>query len=282
LRWHHWAGLIFGVLTITWAFSGAMSLNRPLSLRSQTQTAAQRMAVPGTPLDMTALTLPRLRAGIAAFAPAFLPKAADVHQFRGEAYLVADRPPAAWSYEAEIGANEEQYTPRDHRIVALSAPERGPITRFEDARMWDIAKAAMPDVPIRDAVWLQEYDAYYYDKNHARPLPVLRVRYADEAATWLYLDPSRGTMTRHDSNGRLRRWLYQGLHSLDFPWLRFQRPLWDIVVIVLSIGGLVISASTLVPSWRRLVRHARRAATAASALRERNRVVASRRPQTTE
>ena len=282
LRWHHWAGLIFGVLTITWAFSGAMSLNRPISLRAQAQTAAQRMAVPGTPLDMTALTLPRLRDGIAAFAPVFVPKAAEVHQFRGQAYLIADEPPAPWSYEAEIGANEEQYTPLDHRIVSLLDPGRGPFTRFEDARMWDIAKAAMPDVPIRDAVWLQEYDAHYYDKNRERPLPVLRVRYADAAGTWLYLDPSRGTMTRQDGNTRLNRWLYHGLHSLDFPWLRFQRPLCDIVVIVLSIGGLVISASTLVPSWRRLIRHGRRAATAVNSLRDRDRAVTSRRPQTTE
>jgi len=262
LRWHHWTGLVFGVLTITWAFSGAMSLNRPISLRNQPATAAQRNAVPGTPLDIDALTLPRLRAGIAAFAPAFRPKAADVLQFRGQAYLIADEPPAPWSYVAEIGAHEEQYTPTEHRIVSLLTPERGPFTRFEDDRMWDIAKAAMPDVPVRDAVWLQEYDAYYYDKNRDRPLPVLRVRYADAAATWLYLDPSRGTMTRQDTAGRWNRWLYHGLHSLDFPFLRFKRPLWDIVVIVLSIGGLAISVTTLVPSWQRLKRHGRRAVSA--------------------
>ena len=286
LRWHHWGGLIFGVLTITWAFSGAMSLNRPISLRNQAPTAAQRNAVAGTPLDMEALTLPRLREGLAAFAPAFLPKIADIHQFRGQPYLIADRPPAPWSYAAEIGAHEEQYTPTEHRIVSVLDPERGPFTRFEDARMWDIAKAAMPDMPIRDAVWLQEYDAYYYDKNHARPLPVLRVRYADDPGTWLYLEPSRGTMTRQESSGRWNRWLYHGLHSLDFPFLRFRRPLWDIVVIVLSIGGLVISATTLVPSWRRLKRHARRAASAIRGLRKESDTrplpVGSRRPQTME
>jgi hypothetical protein len=32
--------------------------------------------------------------------------------------------------------------------------------------------------------------------------------------------------------------------------------LWDIVVIVLSIGGAVLSATTMVPAWRRLKRHA--------------------------
>jgi len=88
---------------------------------------------------------------------------------------------------------------------------------------------------------------------------VLRVRYNDDAATWLYLEPSLGTMTRQDRPGRWKRWLYHGLHSLDFPFLYRSRPLWDIVLIALSIGGLVLSATTLVPSWRRLARHVRHA-----------------------
>jgi hypothetical protein len=50
---------------------------------------------------------------------------------------------------------------------------------------------------------------------------------------------------------RLRRWLYQGFHSLDFPFLYYKRPLWDIVVIALSIGGTVLSLTTMLPAWRR-------------------------------
>jgi hypothetical protein len=124
--------------------------------------------------------------------------------------------------------------------------------------MLDIARAAMPDVPIQDAVWLQEYDAHYYDLRAGRSLPVLRVRYDDEAQTALYLDPARGAIVqRTDDTRRLRRWLYQGLHSLDFPFLYDRRPLWDVVVIALSIGGLVLSATTLLPGFRRLNRRLR-------------------------
>jgi hypothetical protein len=123
--------------------------------------------------------------------------------------------------------------------------------------MYEIAVAAMPGVTVQDAVWLQEYDGYYYDARGSRPLPVLRVRYADEHATWLYLDPQRGGIVQRSvSTTRLRRWLYQGFHSLDFPALYFRRPLWDIVVIALSIGGTVLSVTTLLPAWRRLRRHA--------------------------
>ena len=78
---------------------------------------------------------------------------------------------------------------------------------------------------------------------------MLRVRYADANETWLYLDPERGGIVQRSGNvSRLRRWLYQGFHSLDFPFLYFKRPLWDIVVIVLSIGGTVLSFTTMLPA----------------------------------
>ena len=55
--------------------------------------------------------------------------------------------------------------------------------------MWDVARAAMPGVPIQDAAWLNDYDAYYYSQKGRKSLPVLRIRYADAPHTWLYLDP---------------------------------------------------------------------------------------------
>jgi hypothetical protein len=57
-------------------------------------------------------------------------------------------------------------------------------------------------------------------------------------------------------SGRLNRWLYHGLHSLDFPFLYTRRPLWDLVVIVLSLGGIAISVTSAPQAWRRLRRHA--------------------------
>jgi len=87
-------------------------------------------------------------------------------------------------------------------------------------------------------------------------LPMVRVRYADAQQTWLYFDPRRGTIARKEERlTRLNRWLYHGFHSLDFPFLYYQRPLWDVVVIALSIGGIVLSATTLRASWRRVRRN---------------------------
>ena len=241
MKWHHYAGLIFGVVTMTWAFSGAMSLGQPFpSLRNKPQngSAANRRRRDAVG-SRNCLTIDRMRAALAAIAPTFTPKELDVLQFRGRPYFIGYRPPEGYTYDEEIGSNEGRYEARrEHLIVSATAPQRGPFRRFDDDSMWNIAKAAMPDVPMQDAVWLQEYDAYYYNQDGNRPLPVLRVRYADADSTWLYLDPHLGTMTKQDRGARWNRWLYHGLHSLDFPFLYYQRPLWDVIVILLSIGGL--------------------------------------------
>ena len=114
-------------------------------------------------------------------------------------------------------------------------------------------------VGVRRAGEVIPDDAHYYDRRGTRPLPVLRVRFDDPQQTWLYLDPGRGAIVlKEERLTRLNRWLYHGLHSLDFPFLYAKRPLWDIVVILLSVGGIVLSVTTVSQSWRRLRRHARR------------------------
>jgi hypothetical protein len=102
--------------------------------------------------------------------------------------------------------------------------------------------AAVPDVPVVESVLLTEYDSYYYSRGRQTPLPVLRVKFADAADTWLYVDPqmSQVLATVHRFS-RVERWLFNGLHSLDFSFWYDRRPLWDIGMIVLSLGGLASS-----------------------------------------
>ena len=52
----------------------------------------------------------------------------------------------------------------------------------------------------------------------------------------------------------VNRWLYHGLHSLDFPWLYNYRPLWDIVVITFMVGGTALCVTSLILAWRVLGR----------------------------
>jgi hypothetical protein len=243
MRWHHYSGLLFGLVSFTWIFSGAMSVN-PFGWSPGTgPTREQRDALTGGPLSVDGVSLENLRAAYDVIRGYFVPNELSVAQFRGERLLTASRPGSA----------------RDSMIVSLDAPERGPITQFDHATMHAIARDAMPGVAIEEEVWLSEYDNYYRSRDNTRPLPVLRIKYADPQQTWLYLDPHRGTIAmKQERRTRWNRWLYTGLHSLDLPFLYERRPLWDIVVILLSIGGTLLSITTIWPMLRRLYRHARR------------------------
>ena len=133
----------------------------------------------------------------------------------------------------------------------------------QEVELWEAlvhpGQKLKPGARVDRLDWLDEYDAYYYDREGGLTLPVLRVRYADAKATWYYVDPVRGAAVRREERlTRLNRWLYHGLHSFDFPFLYDRRPLWDVVVIVFSLGGLVLSTTTMAPAWRRLLRHLRR------------------------
>jgi hypothetical protein len=263
MKWHHIAGLIFGLVTLTWTYSGLLSMGPFNWFRSPQPSRAEREASTGGPLKLELMTVDSMRAAVAAIASSFEPKELEAMQFRGEPFWIGWRAPSdeearQWMY---IGLFPRASRPRlQQRYVSAIHPERGAITTFGRDAMTEIARAAMPGVAIQDAVWLDEYDGYYYDLRGARTLPVLRVRYTDANATWLYLDPGRGGIVQRSGKvSRLRRWLYQGFHSLDFPFLYFRRPLWDIVVVVLSIGGTVLSFTTMVPAWRRLRRHWRAA-----------------------
>jgi hypothetical protein len=231
MRWHHYAGLIFGIVTTTWIFSGLLSMDPWDWHPSTAPTREQRARVAGGSIAVSDLSLENLRKAIDAYAPHH-PKEIEITRFRGHYYAAAS-----------------------DGIVSFDEPQFGALDQLAPDLVVGAAHMAMEGVPIEGVSWLDDYDAYYYDRDRALSLPVLRVRYADPQKTWLYFDPKHGTIARKEERlTRLNRWLYHGFHSLDFPFLYYQRPLWDIVVIVLSIGGIALSATTLSASWRRIKR----------------------------
>ena len=263
MKWHHYAGLLFGLTTFTWIFSGLLSMDPWDWSPGNSPTRAQREAVAGGPLRVDLLTLDRLRAGFHVFSSSLAVKEVEVVQFRGDPYLLAYGPPAPVDDRQLAGSDAAVFrasgSTTDHLIVSVAAPERGALRRFEDQAMVAAASAAMPHAAVREAIWLDRYDSYYYDRDARLPLPVLRVRYGDAADTSLYFDPDRGVVVQKEERvSRTERWLYHGLHSLDFPFLYYHRPTWDIIVIALSIGGIASTVTTVFPAVRRLRRHWRR------------------------
>ena len=242
-RWHTITGLIFGVVTTTWAFSGLLSMG-PFPI---TQRLADLAVPPDAENEAEVDLEPALRAGplpLAAYdlKPAamalasvreFQPKELEFISFAGEPL-----------YLATNGRGESRVIPVHGE--PMPAFDSGELMR----RVREQAGSRLAELSL-----MHEYDAYYLDRLRRRPLPVIYARINDAAGTRYYIDPRTAAIVEsYSSREWVSRWLYHGLHSLDLPWLYKYRPLWDIVVITLMLGGTAVCVTSLMLAWRVLAR----------------------------
>jgi hypothetical protein len=272
MRWHYITGVVFGIFTLTWAFSGLLSME-PFAWTQATGLEVEDDVFTGGRIDLakyTALdqaTWSRVLGGHAI-------KEMEFVRIQDEPYYVVRQA----ADEATIEARRERLH-QAYNISGQSEPDRVLVAAgtleirrepFSVESLMARLRAALPDVPIADHQLLSEYDSYYYSRARQTPLPVLRVRFTDPAETWVYIDPVMSRpLTAVHRLARVERWLYSGLHNLDFAFLYDRRPLWDIAMIVLSLGGLVTTAIGLClgvsRTWRKVARPAKAWTTAPGA-----------------
>lgn len=228
MRWHHLTGLLFGVLAVTWVFSGLLSMNPGRINPSRSPTDSEALVFTGkllTPTDFDMFSA----SGSQAVEAELLHL--DGHPF----YEVADR-------------NGRK------RLIAGTAAQPTSIPTIE--QLLERSRLLMPGTSLAKAALHKTYDNYYYSRHPEqgnRPLPFIRVEFADANHTWFHIDPASGQLLERSTRfNRLYRWLYNGLHSFDIYWLWNHRPLWDITVILFCLGGLVLSSIGLVAGVRRL------------------------------
>ncbi len=257
-RWHTIIGLFFGVVTVTWAFSGLLSMG-PFEFVDR----------------ITAWTIPSDGAAAAAKGTKGKGKGAArgpnvAGALRGSGRLplsaYAARPPAAAvaALPLDFEVKELEFTSFDGEPVYLASNGRG------ETRVVPLAGEARPEFD-RDRVMtlvenaagpalaelrlMDSYDAYYLDRTREAPLPVIYLRLNDAVGTRYYIDPKTARVVgNYSARNWVSRWLYHGLHSLNFPWLYNHRPLWDIVVIGLMLGGTSLCVTSLWLAWRVLQR----------------------------
>ncbi|MEO8098120.1 MAG: PepSY domain-containing protein [Acidobacteriota bacterium] len=248
-RLHTLLGLFFGILAMTWAFSGMLSMDPfPLARggakeaakgkgrgnftpaqRVQQAFAAGRLDLAGYEAKHPAEVLARLDANFGA-------KELEYTSFAGEPV-----------FHASSGAGETLVIP-----VRTEAAEG-----LNQDRVMIVIKEAAGEQNIAELRVLTQYDRYYLDRLHERPLPVIYAQLKDEGSTRLYIDPKTARVVGRYSESTaawVNRWLYHGLHSLDFPWLYNYRPAWDIVVLSLMLACVWLCWTSLVLSYRVLKR----------------------------
>ena len=244
MRWHHVSGLIFGLVTLTWVLSGMLSLN-PWKVFESGGAKADLRAFAGIGIERAGFAL---APGDALARAGFPVRELAVRLFDGRPY-----------YLLRGGDGGSALLAADDAAVTNT-----PLARMDDATLLAAATRLMPRHGIVRTTRLDAYDNYYYPRNphnlsgHVeRRLPVLRVEFDDPNRTWVHLDPyTAGVFNRLDDTGRVRRWLFNFLHSFDLRGFVDSRPLWDATLILLSLGGFVLCLSGVVIGWRRLRRTA--------------------------
>ena len=231
--WHHIVGLIFGVVTLTWVVSGTLSMNPWGFLEGG--GGDERIRVAGAPLAWSTV-----RSSIDALkqnAPRDAVKITSA-PLDGKLYWLA--------YTADGSVT---------RLDAQGLPQAVSQTDLQAA-----AERLARGTSIESKEMVTGEDAYYFDfsiaeRRDAPPFPVYRVVLFDAEHTRLYIDPRTGQLVRKvDADGRGSRWLFSGLHRLDFfAWLRV-RPIWDIVMLVLLLGGLAGTGTGVYLAWYRIKR----------------------------
>jgi hypothetical protein len=225
-RLHHILGLFFGIVACTWAFSGMLSME-PFPLSSGRPQAGRSIAAAlrgkRPPLSEYAAKPPQ--EVLEQLGPAFQVKELELSSFASEPVYVA------------TGARGET------RVIRMLGE---PIASFDPKRIINVVNSV---ASVAEVQVITQYDVYYLDRTAQRPLPVLFVQLNDEARSRYYIDPKTAQVVgsyRSSAQSWVNRWLYHGLHSINFPWLYNYRPAWDIVVLALMLGGTWLCVTSVI------------------------------------
>jgi hypothetical protein len=230
--WHHLSGLVFGAFALTWVISGTISMNPWGFLEGRGGNERIRLAGDPLPWSVYRDSLKSIVAADRQFAGMVTLTSAPQ---AGNLYWLARWP--------------------DGRVLRLNASGRpAPINSGDLDRLAELL-ADGRKIESREA--LNGDDTYFYSGANAdgpRP-PVYRVILADDDHTRYYLDRRTGALLgRVDPDRRGYRWLFDGMHRLDFfAWLRM-RPLWDAVMLLLLIGGLALTGTGFILALTRIKR----------------------------
>jgi hypothetical protein len=232
-RWHLAMGLVFGAAAVTWTFSGLLSMepfrtNAAVDDGRSAREARIAAALRG-PIQVSAYARKAPREALGELAPL------AVKQL--ELATVAGAP----VYIATIGRSETRVMP------ILGAPRRA----FDSQMISDLLTRAVAPEHLTEVRTIDRYDAYYRDRRRRQPLPVMLARVDDADRSQYYVDPATARLVAvYSSRDWVSRWLYHGLHSLDFPGLSDRRPAWDLVVLTFMIGGTVLSITAVALAWK--------------------------------
>ena len=230
-HWHVILGLLFGLSTFTWILSGMFSMSILKSRPEPIQAMLGHQLTGGT--------------------------------WKGSDWAGFSPTSALRSVQNSMIVRELEFTRFGDQPVYLaseSALNSGLLLQNQapafmqnaDVLKSMIASAIRP-FHITKSRTITEYETYYVDRRHEKPLPALYILTDAPGSMAFYIDLHTAKIVQsYGAKARWNRWLYHGLHSLDLPWLYRHRPLWDLIVIAFMAGGMALSFTGVVIGYRRM------------------------------
>src|SRR5579883_2522681 len=221
---HYWLGLSCGLFVLTWIFSGWLSMDDGLMFSLGTPSPAERAAFGGG--AWTAMPSNEINR------------------------LSVDSREVEWFTFGERLYRRERSNVAQQRLFNIDAGDRSGSSQREflsaddvDGVMVQVSRACM------SASVIAPDDNYASISSIARS-PVYR---AVCGTTWYQIDGANGALLEKlDRSRRIYRWLFAGLHALDFPLLTRRSRLRTCLIVGLCLLGLVFSATNIVIACRRL------------------------------
>jgi len=223
-KWHHITGIFFGIFLATWAFSGAMSMQRipQWVIKTHGEYRVTESQLRGKRLPLSAYKL-------------------DYRQIRD---VYPDVKEVEWSWFRDV--------PVYNLIV-------GNHTLTIDASTSIIKELFLPESQVEKSIisvhgedacfkmsLIDKYEEYYLARKDSLPLPAYKVEVENADKSLYYIDPKTGDFKYLNRSRKAKKWIFSGLHYLHIQWL-WERPvLWTIVIWVLCTGGAIVS---LTGSW---------------------------------
>jgi hypothetical protein len=227
--WHHVAGLVFGILTLSWVLSGLLSMN-PWGWLEGGGTQSENAKLRGAPEP----SLERVGAALQLFAhDASGAVSLRVAPFNGKIYFIAG------------GAGGER-----RRFDAAAAA--APLNREDLEFLAGVLTGS--GAPISPQLMSREDNLYFSHHRDEVELPVYRMILPGSGIRY-YVDPIAGMLVaKLDANAKAYRWLHAGLHRLDFTASLRGRPQWDVLMLILLSGVTAVCVTGAYLGYRRLTR----------------------------
>ncbi|WP_213804694.1 PepSY domain-containing protein [Granulicella sp. dw_53] len=234
-RWHLILGFLFGVTTFTWVLSGMFSMTpirwTPETVETQVNRSLNAHADEASLQEFSQHPPQWALASLGSTLPT---RELELTKIAGK-----------YSYYAEGSSNQTALLDLDSSQARSVDPES----------IIAVVNRAIAPLAVIESHIVISYDTYYVDRHNLKPLPALYIRLNDPNQCFFYIDLRNGRVAQSYGRAALwNRWLYHGLHSFDLPWLYRTRPVWDILVISLMLGGIALSVTGCIIAVRRLNR----------------------------